>query len=447
MFRSPVYVNPKTRLLALVLPVMLLLVGRAQAAADRTDDDRRMVAQFEHIRLQKATVKDGRFDVAGADQAYAAAFRAYGIDLDKLDPVEAARRIRAKAIRAELAAAVDDWAAARRAAGKGNDKGWQRLLAVAKAADPDRFRNRLREAWEKGDRKTLQQLAAEPAIVHLPSADVVLLGDALAQFGAMAEAVALLRNAQKHRPDDFWINHQLGTFLMQIRPSRADEAIGFYRAALALRRQNPGAFLNLGNALMAQGKLDEAASAYRQAIKLQPDFATAYTNLGVVFLRQDKLDEAIAAFRKAIALKPNDPRSYFNLGDALGRQGKLDEAVAALRKAIELDPKFVPAYIRLGSILRAQGRLQQAIAACRKAITLDPKLAGAFTLLGRLMADIGRLEEAIAAFRKSIALQPKDPGTYIDLGDALTKQGKRNDAMAAYHQALALVLGSDERCP
>src|SRR5262249_13915401 len=141
--------------------LILWFGGQLPAATEVTEAERKRVAQLEQIRLQKANLKDGQFDVAGADQAYAAAFRDHGIDVGKLDPAQAAERIRKQAIRAELVAALDDWAAARRAASKGNDKAWQHLVAVARAADADGWRNRLREAWQRSDRKLLVEMAGK----------------------------------------------------------------------------------------------------------------------------------------------------------------------------------------------------------------------------------------------------------------------------------------------
>src|SRR5207245_5397784 len=96
--------------------------------------DLTMLERLEEARLANAVVKDNHFDAAAADPAYAQAFRGYGIDVDALSVLEAAAQIRPRAIGLNLAAALDDWAYARKAA-KGDD--WKRLLAVAREVDPD----------------------------------------------------------------------------------------------------------------------------------------------------------------------------------------------------------------------------------------------------------------------------------------------------------------------
>ncbi len=58
------------------------------------------------------------------------------------------------------------------------------------------------------------------------------------------------------------------------------EAIGFYRAALALRPQTSSVYYNLGLALVAAGDWEEARESYRQAIAIDPSLAAVRTHLG-----------------------------------------------------------------------------------------------------------------------------------------------------------------------
>ncbi|HEV3448096.1 MAG TPA: serine/threonine-protein kinase, partial [Gemmataceae bacterium] len=69
-----------------------------------------MVAQLEEARLQGSAAGPEGFDYTGADQAYAAAFASYGLNLETFAPEEAAERIRTSPIRTQLVAALDDWA-------------------------------------------------------------------------------------------------------------------------------------------------------------------------------------------------------------------------------------------------------------------------------------------------------------------------------------------------
>jgi tetratricopeptide (TPR) repeat protein len=410
----------------------LLLSGRA-ALADDADQDRKLLARLEAIRLEKAQVKDGHFDFARAEASYQEALRAAGLDVEKLTVAEAADRIRAKPQARALAVALDDWAAVCQDARR---KG--RLVAVARAADPDPWRNKIRDALLRKDRPALKQLAANADLATQPPTTVGLLAAGLARAGDDAEAVRVLRRAWWRHPADFWINFQLATSLTQLRPARWDEAVGYFRAALAVRPQNPAVLVNLGAALEAKGDADEAVTALRQALTLDPKFAGAWLNLGRVLGRQGKLDEALAACRKAIELKPDLPAAYGELGDALRRQRKLDEALAAYRKALALDPRDARGHLRLGNVLRDKGRFDEAMAEYRTALELNPADAGGHLALANVLRDTGRLDDAVGACRQAIRLDPKLAAAHRDLGAALRQQGKLAEATASYRKALAL---------
>jgi Flp pilus assembly protein TadD len=275
---------------------------------------------------------------------------------------------------------------------------------------------------------------------------LVLLAAALGRANALPARVELLRQAQRRHPGDFWINHNLAWCCMEMKPARAEEVIGFYRAALALRPHNPGVHVNLGIALMEQGKLPEAVAAYRQAIALRPDLALAYNNLGIALRRQNKLADAIAAHRQAIALQPDSAYAHYGLGLALKEQGKLREAVAAYRQAIALQPEYDKAYNGLGLALQEQGKLAEAVAAYRQAIALQPDLGAIHFNLGLALERQGNLPEAVAAYRTAITLQPDLATAHFNLGGMLVRQGRLAEAEAACREATELQPDYAEAC-
>jgi Flp pilus assembly protein TadD len=130
----------------------------------------------------------------------------------------------------------------------------------------------------------------------------------------------VLRAGQQRKPDDFWINECLADHLANAEPPQLDEAIGFHRAALAVRPLSPGAHFNLGHTLMLRGKLVEAETAFRTAIKLNPDIAIAHDQLGRALREQRRPVEAEVACRKAIELKADLASAHNNLGAVLWDQ-------------------------------------------------------------------------------------------------------------------------------
>jgi tetratricopeptide (TPR) repeat protein len=389
----------------------------------RLRKDVEVVARLEEVRLAPA---DGKGKAAAL---YAEAFRAYGLDIPKMKAEEAGRSLRASAVRRELLAALDAWAMAK--------PDLRALGAAADAADDDPWRKRLRSAAREKDRKALAALARGAEAAGQPSPVLVLLARALSQVGLRDEAVKVLRRGQERHPGDFWLNYELG--LLLARPGgKRDEATGYFRAALALRPNSPVLHLNLGTALLGQGRVDEAIACFRRAIQLDPAFTAAHANLGHALRLKGDLPGAIACFRKALALDPKLAGTHSDLGVALYQQGKLDEAIACFRKAIALDPRFPAAHLNLGQALAARGQLDEAVACFRKAIELDPKLASAHSNLGVVLSRQGKLDEAIACFRKAIALDPRSAGAHFNLGTALRLKGDLDGAIACFREALRL---------
>src|SRR5262249_28076133 len=147
-----------------------------------------------------------------AAPAYGAAFREYGIDVEALPPAEAAQRIRQRAIRLQLAAALDDWFFLDPAGAGG------RLLEGSRAAGPDPLRGRVRSASARRDRGAMKQLAEGDRATRLPAPTLILLADVLHEQGMGAEALRLMKRAQHLYPDDFWVNDVLGLHLSYANP-------------------------------------------------------------------------------------------------------------------------------------------------------------------------------------------------------------------------------------
>ncbi len=436
-----------------------------------------MLRELVDIRSAEADDPDG----SASDMGYSRAFRNAGIDVDTLGPDASGAQVKARpsGVALALTAALDDWADQRRKTRPKDRDGWKRLVATARAADPDETRVRLRQLWSEPDRKAqrepLLKLAQEADPRSWPPASLTLLAGALADAGERGAAADLLRRAQAERPGDLWLNYKLGRELEQLHPPRTEEAIRFYTAARAVRPetahelahalQNRGrgdealaVFRNLtelrsgngrhwgclcvllslrGDRAAAEKALQKAVTIQREAIRLRPDDGVAHLGLGAVLCDvAHDYAAAIVEFREVIRLQPNDAASRRNLGIALCGQGKVDEAVAAYREAIRLRPEYAEAHSHLGVALRQQGKLDEAIAAYREAIRRKPEYAEPHTNLGLALQGQGKVAEAIAAYREAIRLNPDDAAAHYNLGRALHRQGKVAETIAAYRAAI-----------
>jgi tetratricopeptide (TPR) repeat protein len=411
---------------------------RQRVQARRADLE--LVADLEEARLQMTAVKEGHFDAELGDRLHTEAFQKAGLDVEGLPAEEVAERIRGSSVPTELAAALDHWALLRlkkQITGR-SDASWQHLLRVAQAADGDAWRDRVRQALLRGDQPALVDLAGSQEAWRQPPLTLVALATALRRSGAFESAEALLRQARRQYPGDFWLNHDLGDALMDARPARWEKAILFYTAAAALRPQSPGAHGNLGAALKANGELDEAIAEFQEALRLKNDEPIAHYNLGVVLSMKGRLDEAIAEYREAIRLKIDIPQAHDNLGFHLLDKGRVDEAIAECREAIRLDKNYANAHNNLGMALRSKGTMDEAIAEYRKAIRLKQDFPEAHYNLGNALRDKGRLDEAIKEFQEAIRLKQDFPNAHFNLGNALYHKGRLDEAIAEYQGAIRL---------
>jgi tetratricopeptide (TPR) repeat protein len=261
--------------------------------------------------------------------------------------------------------------------------------------------------------------------------------------GEQEEALALLRWGRGRHPSDFWLHFELGNQLLETPIAvEREEAIGCYRAALALRPETISAHYNLGNALRAKGQLDEAIAEYREAIRLKKDYEEAHGNLGLALEEMGELDNAVAEYGEAIRLKKDRHNSHYNLGNALLRQGRWDRAIAEYGEAIHLmkedfDNLYLAyAHYGLGNALRAKGQLDDAIVYYRKAIRLKKDYVEALNTLGVTLKDKGQVDEAIAEYRKAIGFKKDYADAHNNLGGALQAKGELDEAVAEYRKAI-----------
>jgi serine/threonine-protein kinase len=405
-------------------------VRQVKEEVERADAGRRLLADLDDIRLAKGDVRDGHFDSPGAAPRYANAFRGSELDVLAQGVSEAAERLRAHPFRDRLVAALEDWAGVM-PPGDEQEK-LRRVLAAVE--EEGSFRRRWQAALKMQDRAALDRLLEEVEAGAVPPAAVVSVG----QDDSGPDRERLLRAGQRRYPDDFWINHELARLLEESQPPRPGEAVGCYRAALALRSRSPGVHNNLGNALCRNGQLDVGIGCYRRALELDPGYALAHYNLGKSLQSRGQLDEAIGCYRRALELDPGYAPTHNNLGAVLESRSQLDEAIGCYRRAIQLDPRLALAHTNLGSILRARGQLDEAIRCFRRAIEIDPGSATGHNNLGTVLEVRSQPDEAICCYRRALSLDPGYASAHYNLGKSLLDRGQPDEAIRCFRRALEL---------
>jgi serine/threonine-protein kinase len=254
---------------------------------ERARLDAELVAALDEIRLASSDPRTRRSTSADlrSDAAYRKAFARYGIGTDGLTRSPAEAVVGQSPIRMEILAGLYDWL---RVTPEGRRDS---LRALLESVDDDAWRRSFRVAVLAPDLARLKALANQAeTLLSQPPTVQFWLAEKLRTLGGIKEAETLLRQSQRQKPGDFWLNYQLGTTLLSgeqtsVRPgekSRAGEAVRYFLAAVALRPTSAAAHHRLGVALSRTGDSEGAAAEYRQAMALDPDFASPGDSQGGV---------------------------------------------------------------------------------------------------------------------------------------------------------------------
>jgi serine/threonine-protein kinase len=356
------------------------------------------------------------------------AFREFGIDVPELPVDEAAQRIRARSVRLELAWALDYWSTKRifvasairamieqKTGVRQADRpqlNWQHLLEVAKVADPDPWRNRLRDAMKRGnDRNTLLDLAATAPMRQLSPSTLYLLGDALQKALDRPAALTLLLKAHSVYPGDLLLNETLAEFYhAKVGVPRFDEASRFYSAALAIRPSSAYLRTGLGQVLLGRSMYVEAVTEFNAALHLEPNRLDALAGRATAYMQLLWRTEALADFTRLIQLDPM-PGRWHSRGDAHRWMLQRELAIADYTRALEMDATFWPALAARAQVYAALDQWGQAAKDLEAAVAVQPDVVYTWHHLASFRAAAGDIAPYRRACRSMVANlgSTKDP--------------------------------------
>jgi len=236
--------------------------------------------------------------------------------------------------------------------------------------------------------------------------------------------------------DNVVVRNNLGDALLA--QGRVDDAIVHFQKALELNPAFARSHNDLGNALLQNGRADEAAAHFRKALELNPALAQAHNNLGNVLLQIGRVDEAIVQYQQGVELKPDLATFHYSLGKALLQKGRLDEAIIQCRRALELNPDFMEARNNLGNALFQKGRLDDAVVQYQQALAIAPSFAEVHNNLGNALLQKGQLDAAIIQYQQAVKLDPASALCHYSLGNALLQVGRVDEAIVQCQKTLEL---------
>ncbi len=219
-----------------------------------------------------------------------------------------------------------------------------------------------------------------------------------------------------------------------------DKATETLSYILTYESANPEVHARLGFVYYRQGRPDDAIGQYKAAVAIKGDYADAYNNLGAIYMEQGRFNEAVETFRAAVKYKDNIA-GHVNLGDAYLRQGRPEEAMNQYLYALEVgkgNPKIHTVHYRLGRLYEGPGNLENAADQYATAIRLNPGYAEAYNNLGVVLGKQGRIGDACDAIKKAVDLRPDYADAHNNLGICLKLQGKADQAREQFKIAIDL---------
>lgn len=115
---------------------------------------------------------------------------------------------------------------------------------------------------------------------------------------------------------------------------RHEDAIRYYRQAVALDANHLEARCNLAIELSRSGKDEEALAEYQTVLKGWPDQWLVHIDAAYSYLKLGQYDQAIAHYKKVVELKPHDPRALVTLAAAYAATRHKEDAVRTADQAI-----------------------------------------------------------------------------------------------------------------
>src|SRR3984885_11217090 len=206
-------------------------------------------------------------------------------------------------------------------------------------------------------------------------------------------------------------------------------AIVSYQRALAVRRDVPEVWANLGLMQHQAGDYSGALSSFKTAYQLQPKLFVPLLFLGIENLQLNNRTDAVHYLSMARQLHPDDPEIYMNLGRAYFGLKQFENASVAYRRATQLNPKNGEPWYRLGIAY-----LEMSEAASGDLAAMNRQSPFFQRLEAESLSEQDKLAESAETFRKLLAGQNFPPCSRSSSGLVLLRRRELFEAQSEFQQ-------------
>jgi tetratricopeptide (TPR) repeat protein len=214
------------------------------------------------------------------------------------------------------------------------------------------------------------------------------------------------------------------------------EAVIQFSNALKIDKNFADAHYALAQTYAHMGALSTAFGELLRTVDLQPTNYKARIDLGNMLLAGGKIDDAQAQANAVMAAQPNNADLHALLARIAAGRGQKDLALTEIRRALELDPNEAALHETFAMLEVGDSAQSSAVEAeLKKSVALEPKSLNAKLLLAAYYVKNSRWAEAEQASRSAIATDPKNLSARESLAQVFLKQGNQAKAEDVLRQA------------
>lgn len=185
-----------------------------------------------------------------------------------------------------------------------------------------------------------------------------------------------------------------------------EEAIAFYKQALALNPTCAQIFFNLGQALYFAKKYPEALYAYKKTIQYKNDHYRAYVQIAKVMIDVKQTNDAIEPLKKSLILEPNNPDARLLLARIYNDKHHFNQAIQIITEGLALEPNHINLTFELGNIYNLVNRLEESLAIYKALDEIIPNNPSILYNIGFTYKKMGHLDKSLPYYNRTLELNP-----------------------------------------
>lgn len=202
-----------------------------------------------------------------------------------------------------------------------------------------------------------------------------------------------------------------------------EEAIAFYKQALALNPTSAQIFFNLGQALYYAKKYPEALYAYKKTIQHKNDHCRAYIQIAKVMIDVKQINDAFEPLKRALTIEPNNADARLLLARTYNDKHLFNLAIDLLLEGLKLEPDHINITFELGNTYNLINRLDESLAIYQDLNLRLPNNPSILYNIAFTYKKLGDMEKALPYYTKTLELEPNHAEALFSRGLAYLVMG------------------------